>query len=331
MIRKNAYKTRLLNVLQSSGHFDANETIFLERELTQLRDKMFEVEYPEPMARMFVPKATDISSSAETYAFKVYKPVGKGGLISYKAGDIPRVDVTADEVLGKVRPVGACYGWDINELRQAAEKGLKLPEVKARMARDAIERDIDELLAFGTLADAGGNRGAIGLNGLVNNTLVEDLTVLDGSYWTTSLDPADMLADLNAIVVAPSNASANKFRSNALLLPLSHYNLASQTPWSALTGESVLAVFQKNNPHITSIMPWHKLDTVTTDQGGANKPRAIAYQKDPMTAEAVIPQEFEQMPPEMKGFEFLINCHARCGGVKIYQPLAFRYLDFATS
>jgi len=332
MIRKSAYQKRLLDVLQSSGHFDANETFFLEREITQLRDKMFEVEYPDPVARLFIPKATDISSSAETYAFKVYKPVGaKGGLISYKSGDLPRVDVTADEVLGKVRPVGRAYGWDINELRQAAENKQPLSEVKARMARDAVERDIDDLLAFGTLEDAGGNRPGVGLNGLVNNTLVEDLTVLDGSYWTSALDPADMLADLNALIVAPSNQSKDKFKADSLILPLSHYNLASQTPWSALTGESVLAVFKKNNPGITSIMPWHKLDSVTTAQGGADKPRAIAYKKDPMTAEAVIPQEFEQMPPEMRGLQFIINCHARCGGVKVYQPIAFKYLDFATS
>jgi hypothetical protein len=33
----------------------------------------------------------------------------------------------------------------------------------------------------------------------------------------------------------------------------------------------------------------------------------------------------------MQGFEVIYNCHARVGGTKIYQPLAMRYGDFATS
>jgi hypothetical protein len=92
-----------------------------------------------------------------------------------------------------------------------------------------------------------------------------------------------------------------------------------------LNGESVLSVFKRNNPQITMIAPWYKLRTA----GAGGKPRAIAYQRDPMILESVIPQEFEVLPPEMKGFEFINNCHARCGGVKIYQPLALRYMDFA--
>ncbi len=332
MILDRTYKARQRALLEA--HFDANETMFLERELVQLRQKIFEVQFPDPVARMFLPKATDIASSAEIYAYKVYRPVGNAAVINYKSDDIPRVDMVADEVQGKVRPIAAAYGWDINELREAARLGLQLSETKARTARDAIERGIDELLAFGTVADAASNRADIGLSGLVNNSLIAgsaNANVLDGSYWTDATDPADMLADLNSLVVAPSNASKNVFRANALILPLSHYNRASQTPWSALTGQSVLEVFKQNNKQISSILPWHKLDSVTTAQGGADKPRAIAYQKGPDTGEAVIPQEFEQMPPEMKALTFVINCHARCGGVKIYQPLAFKYLDFATS
>lgn len=334
MISERAYNARQQQLL--SLHFDANETVFLERELTQLRQKLFEVQFPEPVARMFAPKATDIAASAETYSFKVYRPTGVAELIAYKSGQIPRVDLTADEVLGKVRPVGAAYGWNINEMREAARLGVALSEVKARTARAAVERAIDELLAFGTLNDASGNRVDVGLNGLVNNTLVEgnaDANVEAGDFWFDgSIDPDLVLADLTKISVAVSNNSSNVFVADTILLPLKHYNYAQQTPWSALTGDSILTVFRKNNPQIKTIAPWHKLDSVSTAQGGdGGKPRAIAYQKDPMVLEAVIPQEFEQMPPEVAGFEFVINCHARCGGVKIYQPLGFRYMDFATS
>lgn len=329
MILDRAYRKLQRQVLDM--HFDAAESLFLERELTQLRQTIYTVAYPDPVARLFLPKATDIAASAETYSFKVYRPTGTAELIAYKSGAIPRVDLTADEVLGKVRPLAVAYGWDINELREAARLKLQLSEVKATTARDAVERGIDELLAFGTLADSSGTRNAVGLNGLANNALVAANGILNGGFWTSALSPDTMLKNLNDLVVSPSNASANLFVANALILPLTHYNLASQTAWSALTGETVMTIFRKNNPQITSIMPWHKLDNVIAAQGGTDKPRGIAYKKDKSTAEAVIPQEFEQMPPEMEGLQFIINCHARCGGVKVYQPLAFKYTDFATS
>ncbi len=327
MITERAYQARQRELLVQ--HFDANETVFLERELTQLRLKIFTVEYAPSVARTFAPKATDIAASAETYAFKVYRPTGVAELIAYKSGQIPRVDLTADEVLGKVRPVGAAYGWDLNELREAARLGLQLSEVKAKTARDAIERGVDQLLAVGSLADASGNLPDVGLNGITNNSLVVSSGILAGTYWLnpTPLDPDLILKDLNTLATTISNNSSNVFSADSILLPLKHYNYVQQTPWSALTGDSILTVFKRNNPQITTVAPWYKLDTA----GATSAPRAISYQKDPMVLEAVIPQEFEQMPPEMRGFEFVINCSARCGGIKVYQPLGMKYMDFATS
>ncbi len=333
MLTEKAFQTRQRFCL--SQNFDANETLFLERELTQLRVKMFEQQFPPSLARTFAPKATDIAASADTYSFKVYKPVGMAKLIAYKAGDIPRVDVVATEVLGKVRPIGAAYGWDINELREAARLGLQLPEVKARAARDFIERGIDNCLAFGSLPDEAGLYPDVGLNGLANNTLVTALTVLTGGFWVdvngvanpAPLDPAVIMRQLQNMISTIGNTSKDVFKANTLLLPTAHYEYIRGATFSALTGESILTVWQRNNPQITTIAPWYKLNGA----GVGGLPRAIAYQKDPMILESVIPQEFEVMPPEMKGFEFVNNCHARCGGVKIYQPLAMRYMDFAVT
>lgn len=322
------------------NHFDANETLFLERELTQLRQKLFEVVYPATLGRTFAPKAGDIAASAETYSYKVYSPTGKAKIISYQGQDIPRVDVVAHEVLGKVRPVGASYGWDINELRESARLGLTLPEVKARAARDFIERGIDQIIAFGSIVDDAGNLPDVGLNGLINNSDVVNnpavgnvpAGVLNGLFWFAGSPPtpAQILADLTTLVASISNSTFDVWKTNTLLLPVAHYNYAKETPFSALTGESILSVFMKNNPEITQVAPWYRLDPVGSNSI-LTKPRAIAYQKDNMVLESVIPQEFEVMPPEMKGLEFLNICHARCGGVKIYQPLAMRYMDFATS
>ncbi|MDB4995196.1 MAG: hypothetical protein JWM74_2628, partial [Myxococcaceae bacterium] len=60
MITERSFRQRQRFVL--SQNFDADETLFLERELTQLRTKMFTVLFPPSLARSFAPKATDIAS-----------------------------------------------------------------------------------------------------------------------------------------------------------------------------------------------------------------------------------------------------------------------------
>lgn len=314
--------------IASGDRMDA-DTAFLERELTQLRARTYTVEFAPIVSRQFAPKATDIAASVETYSYKVFEPVGRAKLGNYKAKDIPRVDLVAREVFGKVRPVVASYGWDINELREAARLGMSLPDVKARTCRDVIERGIDQILAFGAIPDEAGNLPDVGLNGLVNNPSVVALGIQTGGYYlgATPEDPAVILKELSGLLAEVKDESLDKWAANTLLLPTRIHTYIQQTPFSALTGESILTVFRRNNPQLTMIAPWNRLDAA----GAGGKPRAIAYQRDSSVLEAIIPQEFEVMPPEMQGFEFVHNAHARCGGVKIYQPLAMRYMDFDLS
>lgn len=310
------------------NHFDANETVFLERELTQLRAKTFTVQYVAPMARMFIPKANDIASSATTFSYKVFDEKGMAKFISYKSNDIPRVDLSVKEVLGKVRPIAAAYGWDINELREAARMSTSLPEMKAKAAANFIERAIDTILAFGSLPDETGAMPDVGLVGFANNSIVAGLGIIPLSFWTGgAIAAATVMAELNTMVAQIGNDSDNVWEANTLLLPTKQYKYVEQATFSSLTGETILTVFKRNNTQVTLIAPWAKLKTA----GATNGPRAIAYMRDASILEAIIPQEFEVFPPEMQGLEIVYNCHARCGGTKIYQPLAVRYGDFATS
>lgn len=310
------------------GRFDTNETPFLERELTQVRARVYTVQYPFPMGRQFAPKATDIAPSANSFVYKVYDPKGMAKFVAYKANDIPRVDLVAKEVLGLVRTVACAYAWDVNELKEAARVGIGLPEMKARAAADFIERAIDSVLAYGSLPDETGTLPDVGLTGLTNNAAVAALGIISLSYWPGGGVTADnIMKELNLLVSTPGTFSDNIWNTNTLLLPTAHYAYIEQATFSSLTGETILTVFKRNHPQITMVAPWSKLKTA----GAGGVPRAIAYQRDPMVLEAIIPQEMEILPPEMQGFEVIYNCHARVGGTKIYQPLGMRYGDFATS
>lgn len=308
-------------------HFDASETAFIEQQIVQLRTKTFELQFPENKARKFIPLATDIDASVSIFEFEVFTPVGAAKVINSGAKDLPRIEMGSRPVRGKVSDLGVSFGFTINELKEAARVGKPLATIKPRIAREAVERGIDEVLAFGDLANTTGQTG-LQLLGLTNNTDVINLGLATFGYWVDGNDAADvMLAEMNALCTAVSNQSNGMFTANALILPLAKYNYAKDKVFSTLSGDSVLQVFKKNNPGV-SVDPWEKL----TLAGASNLvPRAIAYQKSSETLEGVVPQGFEMIPPQASGLEILTNCTARCGGVKIYQPLAFKYGDFAGS
>lgn len=323
MISKELFKQLQHSALVQ--HFDANETFFLERELTQLRTKTMQIKFPDLISRTLMPFANDIAESATTYSYKVVTPTGTAKFIGERANDLPRVDADAAEIYGKVHPIGVSYGWDINELKEAARLNIPISDIKAKIAREAIERGIDEVLATGDLTLQSKQAGLL-LTGLMNNADVVSNGILSGAWWLnpTPPTPAAVLADLNGIVASVTNATDSLFNVDTLVLPTAHHTYIRQTPFSALTGDSILTVFLKNNPQITLVKPWYRLNTA----GAGGLPRGIAYYRDPTVLEGVVPQQFVQMPPQIKGMEVVIPCTARCGGVKIYQPIAMKYVDF---
>jgi len=318
------YKKLQAQVL--AQHFDANDTAFLERELTFVRAHVIETAYLPSLARGFVPKATDIPDSADTYVYKTLNVVGKAKMITYESKDLPRVDVDGLEVLGKVHPLGASWGFTINELKESARLKTNLAEAKPRAARDVVERGIDNILAFGSIPDEAGLLPDVLLQGLVNNPAVTTLGITSMPWWLnpTPMDPNLVLKSIADFATKISTRSSDTWQADTLLMPTLHYNFLQQTSYSTLTGETLLTIFKRNNPNLTTIAPWFKLNTA----GAGGLPRMIAYKKDASILEGVIPQEFEVVAPQYSALEILYNCHARCGGVKIYQPLAVVYGDF---
>jgi hypothetical protein len=53
----------------------------------------------------------------------------------------------------------------------------------------------------------------------------------------------------------------------------------------------------------------------------------MIYRKDPDALVLIVPQEFEQFPPEQRGMEFITACHLRTGGVVSFYPLSISYGD----
>lgn len=215
----------------------------------------------------------------------------------------------------------------MNELREAIRTKTPLSEQKSKNARYAIDLGIDEMLAFGYTSQPGETN--LVTTGLLNNAAVEgaaSANVVSLTNFTAATDPDDILAALNSLVTPIVTASKQTFMPDTMLLDTVHYNVIATTKVGVDNDQTILRSFLANNPYIKSVEQWFRCDGIGANSTG----RALCYKKSADILEAVIPQEFEQLPPQARNFEFVVNCHARCGGVKVHQPLAMRYGDFAS-
>jgi hypothetical protein len=317
--------TRLLaRLVENSGdssiRFDANETAFLERELTQLRVKLFEVQYPDNVAMSLIPLATDIAGYADTYSTPVLDRSGRAKIIGNGVTDVPRVDIKKDEILGKVFTLGAAYGFELMELRKAAALGIPIEMWKPKAARAAVDDELDSMLTTGKASDG----LSVGLTGLVNNASVTVNTTAF-TVWASSDADTALLAEL-AIPASLINVTVKNKATllpNTLALAPAMYDIIANKQ-VANTTMTVLKWFLANNPYITSVVQWSRLSLANA---GGSGPRAVMYRRDPLVLEGVVPVLFEQLPPQAVGMELITNVFARCGACKVYHPEAILYLD----
>lgn len=311
----------------SGNRLDANETAFAEREITQIRTKLFTAIYAQLLALNFIPLATDISPDIQQYVYFVLDHVGEAKIIANGAEDLPRIDVSKTERYGVVRTVGASYGWELFEMRLAARLGQPLGEQRAMMARHAIATAVDYVLSNGGTPSQSGGVAGSGLTGLLNNIDVFGLGTVANTKWVMgTTTAATMIGQANAAVQTIITASNQLFIPDTLVLPTQMYGVFANTPYGPDAATvTALNWFLQNSPYIKTVAQWYR----GNGAGAAGSDRGVVYMKDPSVLEGVLPLPFEQLPPQTQGLQMVVPCVGRVGGVKIYQPSACRYWDFS--
>lgn len=324
---RSRFVSQALRILETEGVvLDANETAFLEKELTQLRARELDVQLPDLLARSFVPIATDIDPTTDLYEYKVWRHTGKAKVVANAADDAPMIEVGASARQGKVYKLRAAYQWDIDELAKAAQRGIPLSGRKMRAARREIEEAIDEMLAFGHTTQPGESN--LSTTGLLNHADVAgnaNARVEQFSAWAEDSDPDDIMEDLQKPVKAVLVDTKMAFRQLTMLLPVAQFAIISQKKVGVDNHTSILKAFLENNPYVTSVQPWFRCDGIGQSSAG----RAVVFAKSDEVLEGVVPQEYTELPPQARNEAFIVNVSARCGGVKVYRPDAVRYADFA--
>jgi hypothetical protein len=304
---------------------DAKFTAALDLQLEHVRAQTYDIKYPELKARKLIPVDTSVDAGAESIAYYQWDEYGMAEIIANYSDDLSLVDVLAEKFTSPVESLGKAYQYSIQDLRRAAMSGNQLDQRRARACRRAVERGIDEIGAIGNAKSK-----LKGFLNHVNVTILAAATDGTSARWVTRgagvapKSPELIKKDIHTCVSEIFTTTKQVHNADTAVFPTVEYSHISQTQVGVENQKTILKSFMENNPSIINVDFWYKLDLA--DAAGTG-PRMVVYQRDPEVLELVIPQDFEQFPPQARNLAFVVPTHARIGGVVVYYPLAIVYMD----
>ena len=312
------YDANDLRAIESSGRFDANESMFFARQLEAIKAQTYDVKRANLNALQLMPVSTDVPEGATTITYRQYDTVGMAKVIANYANDLPRADVTGKEFTSNIRSIGNAFGYNTQEIRSAIFAGVNLPARKAMAATRAHQEKINAL-AFTGDADHG-------LPGLISNTNVPEVTLLadgTGTSKTFASKTADKIVrDVNSLINKIISQSKGVHRATEVWMPVEQYALIATTQNSTASDTTILAFLQQVHPGVTF------RQVVELDGAGAvgaDRMYAIENSRDNWAIE--IPMMMKMYSPQQKGLEFEVPVESRFGGVIIEYPLALVFAD----
>ena len=312
------YDANDLRVIEASGRFDANESVFFARQLEYVKGRTYDIKRANLSALTLMPVSTEIPEGATTHTYRQFDSVGMAKVIANYANDLPRADVVGKEFTSVIRSIGNSYGYNVQEIRSAQFAGVNLDARKATAATRAQQEKINAL-AFSGDAD-------YNLPGLLNNSNVPEVTLAaDGtgaSKTFASKTAALIVRDINSLINKVITQSKGIHRATEVWLPIEQYALIATTQNSAASDTTILSFLQSVNPGVT-FKQVVELDGAGA--GGSDRMYAIENTMDNWALE--IPMMIRQYSPQQSGFEFVVPVESRFAGVTIYYPLALAFAD----
>lgn len=301
-------------------HFDANETLFLSRQLEEIESKLYEYKQRELKYREYIPVSNRDNPGAESITYRMITMVGMAKIIANYADDLPRADAVTREYTQRVKSIGASFGYSKQEIRAAAMANVPLETIKANAARRAI-RELENNLAW--TGDS-----TYGIVGFLNNTNIPTQGVgvgVGGNTWALKT-AAEILLDISNATGAIRTTSKGLHEADTMLVPMDQYNILARTKINSLSETTILEEITKpGNAYGLTTVGWLSTELDNAFVGGTAD-GAVFYERDPEVIENRIPLEMEVEPVEKRNLEYVINVEARNGGVVVRYPMACLFL-----
>ncbi len=302
-------------------NLDANETAFFLRELTHIKTRTYDVEYPEYKYKQLIPISSEAGPGADTILYRQFDRVGMVKLISNYADDLPRSDVFGKEFSIIVKSVGGSYGYNRQEIKAAQMVGRPLSTRRSEAVIKAYDQYCNTVA---WLADGTPEYG--GLYGMLFNPNVTKTTPTTGA-WATTATADQIIADMSKIYTEMLDLTKAVEMPDTFLITVAAHSRISTIPRSTLSDTTVLEFLQKAYPSIT--FDWvNELKGVVNTLG--KRPSgttgavdcAVLYKKSPEKLTFEEPLPFEQFNPQERNLEYVVPAYGRIGGIIAYYPLS---------
>lgn len=311
------FENQVLRIVEDLGiHFDANESGAFLRELENISARVTETVFDKFRGAEFVPIDTSIDPADKIHTWSRFTAVGIAKVIANYATDLPNIEEYGEQTSSPIVSLGASYRYSKEDIRASRKLGRPLEMRKAKICREAIERLIDDMIAFGKAAN--------NIQGFLNATGVPLLAAgYNGDWDDPGTTGAMILADLQMMEMLVWTQSRQNHMPNAMLFGTNSF-AALNKPYSEFIGDSVKTVFLRGAMFVKTIDPWIKLDLADAQGNGE---RAVVYEKSDENMYQINPIVFEASPPQADNLSFKVPCEARHGGVVVRRPLSMLYVD----
>lgn len=300
---------------------DAAQTLIFARQLEEIDLQLYDVKYAKLEALELV-SAKPLNPGAETYTYSQFDSRGIAKVTANYANGSPRAEASGLQFTATVKSLRESYGYNVQEIRASQMSNVPLEALRAMAARRAINEGLNDLALLGNTE--------FNLPGLFKLASTNTVTIAaDGTgsskLWSTKAGDL-IIRDMLAVVDKIPNVTKEVENAKRLLMPYSCLRQISAQLMPAANGVllpvTVLKHFQTIRPSV-EVRGALKLDTA----GASSDGRLMAYDPDRINVEWLLPIPFESFSPQLQGMEWVIECHARAGGVVCRYPLTICYGD----
>lgn len=247
----------------------------------------------------------------------------KKSFISGTADALPTVSVDLKKQFMPLTPWGMSLQWSVFELASSQKVGRPIDMQKANAMNLKWNMDLDEQTYVGDTQ--------LGVAGLFNNASVSVTNAPNGAasspLWANKT-PAEILADVNALLTATWAASGYKYVPTDLRLPPVQFAYLNATLVSTAGNRSILNYLAENSlsnaqngvPLRIAPVKW------LTGAGASGKDRAVAYTKrEDLVRLPLVPLQRTML--QVKGIFQTTDYYGKLGAVEFTQPETVGYLD----
>jgi hypothetical protein len=286
----------------TTARLDDNEQIFFARQLEQIEERLYEIEYPDLKGRTHFPLNFEGGPAVQSFTYRVFDRTG----VAQVGLNFPRVGIKAQEKSTVVKSFTDSYGYNFQEIRNANAVNMSLDDALARAARRAIAELEDEAIYMG-LPELNMPGAFTHPNFGIN---------LAGFAISDASTSKQILSVFNNMFNQFPILTKGKHRANACLMPLDVHTYQTTTPWNESNSSNLklMDMIQKAHPQVE--FDWCNY---CDGAGDAGEDIMFAYERDSTNMQVRIPHDFETLEtvgPNEK-YEYVTGCHERFGGLQV--------------